>query len=56
MVSSNDVQRLYLQAILSRRILSQKLAAQIWYKCAEAVKGTVFVCAPIVPSKADRIL
>ncbi|GJE90841.1 Nse1 non-SMC component of SMC5-6 complex-domain and zf-RING-like domain-containing protein [Phanerochaete sordida] len=39
MASSNDVQRLYLQAIMSRRFLSQKLAAQIWYKCVEAVKA-----------------
>ncbi|KAI0362237.1 hypothetical protein OH77DRAFT_32714 [Trametes cingulata] len=38
MVSSVDVQRLFLQAILSRRILSQKLAAKIWEKCIEAVK------------------
>lgn len=39
MVSSADVQRLFLQAILSRRILSQKLAAKIWEKCIDAVKG-----------------
>lgn len=39
MVSSNDVQRLFLQAILSRRILSQKLAAQIWLKCVQAVQA-----------------
>ncbi|TBU50898.1 Nse1 non-SMC component of SMC5-6 complex-domain-containing protein [Dichomitus squalens] len=38
-VSSNDVQRLFLQAILSRRILSQKLAAKIWEKCIDAVKA-----------------
>ncbi|CDO71235.1 hypothetical protein BN946_scf184863.g31 [Trametes cinnabarina] len=38
MVSSTDVQRLFLQAILSRRILSQKLAAKIWEKCIDAVK------------------
>ncbi|OJT03133.1 Non-structural maintenance of chromosomes element 1 -like protein [Trametes pubescens] len=37
-VSSADVQRLFLQAILSRRILSQKLAAKIWEKCIDAVK------------------
>ena len=41
-VSSNDVQRLFLQAILSRRILSQKLAAKIWEKCIDAVKGAPF--------------
>ncbi|KAI0780812.1 Nse1 non-SMC component of SMC5-6 complex-domain-containing protein [Trametes elegans] len=38
MVSSADVQRLFLQAILSRRVLSQNLAAKIWKKCIEAVK------------------
>ncbi|KAI1795761.1 Nse1 non-SMC component of SMC5-6 complex-domain-containing protein [Ganoderma leucocontextum] len=38
-VSSNDVQRLFLQAILSRRILSQKLAAKIWEKCIAAVQA-----------------
>ncbi|KAI0709359.1 Nse1 non-SMC component of SMC5-6 complex-domain-containing protein [Earliella scabrosa] len=38
-VTSNDVQRLFLQAILSRRILSQKLAAKIWEKCIDAVKA-----------------
>ncbi|KAI0807463.1 Nse1 non-SMC component of SMC5-6 complex-domain-containing protein [Fomes fomentarius] len=38
-VHSNDVQRLFLQAILSRRILSQKLAAKIWEKCIDAVKA-----------------
>ncbi|KAI0375014.1 hypothetical protein BV20DRAFT_961260 [Pilatotrama ljubarskyi] len=38
MVSSADVQRLFLQAILSRRILSQQLAAKIWEKCIDAVK------------------
>ncbi|KAI8998532.1 Nse1 non-SMC component of SMC5-6 complex-domain-containing protein [Trametes punicea] len=38
MVSSADVQRLFLQAVLSRRILSQKLASKIWEKCIDAVK------------------
>lgn len=40
-VSSNDVQRLFLQAILSRRVLSQKLAAKIWEKCVAAVQGVL---------------
>ncbi|KAI0950549.1 hypothetical protein AcV7_008978 [Taiwanofungus camphoratus] len=39
MVSSNDVQRLFLQAVLSRRALSQKLALKIWEKCIDAVKA-----------------
>ena len=40
MVSSNDVQKLFLQAILSRKIVSQKLALKIWEKCVEAVTGS----------------
>ncbi|KDQ60700.1 hypothetical protein JAAARDRAFT_708550 [Jaapia argillacea MUCL 33604] len=43
MASSNDVQRLFLQAVLSRRIVSYKLACAIWKKCAEA---TVEVAIP----------
>lgn len=42
MVASNDVRRLFLQAIFSRRILSQQLAAKIWEKCIAAVKGQLF--------------
>ncbi|KAJ3559345.1 hypothetical protein NM688_g406 [Phlebia brevispora] len=38
MVSSNDVKRLYLQAILSRKMVSQPVAAKIWEKCVDAVK------------------
>lgn len=39
MASSNDVQRLFLQAILSRRVVSAKLAKVLYAKCVEAVKG-----------------
>ncbi|KAH9951923.1 Nse1 non-SMC component of SMC5-6 complex-domain-containing protein [Amylocystis lapponica] len=39
MVSSNDVRRLFLQALLSRRVLSQELAVKLWGKCIDAVKG-----------------
>ena len=39
MVSSNDVQRLFLQAVFSRGFLSEKLAMTLWTKCIEAVKG-----------------
>ncbi len=42
MVASADVRRLFLQAIFSRRILSQQLAAKIWEKCIAAVKGKLF--------------
>ncbi|KIK59760.1 hypothetical protein GYMLUDRAFT_44212 [Collybiopsis luxurians FD-317 M1] len=40
MVSPGDVQRLFLQAILARGILSENLAQVIWKKCVEAVKTT----------------
>jgi hypothetical protein len=40
MVSSSDVRRLFLQAALSRRILSENLAKILWDKCKDAVKGT----------------
>ena len=40
MVSSNDVQKLFLQAVASRRIVSKQLATKIWFKCVEAVQGT----------------
>lgn len=39
MVSSNDVGRLFLQSIISRRVVSDKLAKVLWGKCVEAVKG-----------------
>ncbi|KZP24800.1 hypothetical protein FIBSPDRAFT_909748 [Athelia psychrophila] len=39
MVSSNDVSRLFLQAVLSRGMLSEKLAMTLWAKCIDAVKG-----------------
>ncbi|KAI0831418.1 Nse1 non-SMC component of SMC5-6 complex-domain-containing protein [Trametes gibbosa] len=52
MVSTADVQRLFLQAILSRRILSQKLAAKIWEKCIDAVKEANETLD--IPYRADR--
>ncbi|KAF7969019.1 hypothetical protein HWV62_28628 [Athelia sp. TMB] len=39
MVSSNDVQRLFLQAVISRGMLSENLAMVIWAKCVDAVKA-----------------
>ncbi|KAF8078023.1 hypothetical protein FPV67DRAFT_1557445 [Lyophyllum atratum] len=39
MVSSADVQRLFLQAIFSRGVLSEKLAQTLWEKSVAAVKG-----------------
>lgn len=38
-VHSNDVQRLFLQAVFSRGILSVKHAQVLWEKCIDAVKG-----------------
>lgn len=38
-VSKNDVQRLFLQAVFSRGVLSEKLAMVIWAKCKDAVRG-----------------
>ncbi|KAG6333126.1 hypothetical protein ID866_5966 [Astraeus odoratus] len=39
MSSSNDVQRLFLQAVFSRGILSHKHALVLWEKCIDAVKA-----------------
>ena len=46
MVSSLDVQRLFLQSAISRRVLSAELAKVIWKQCVEAVKGLVIVLSP----------
>ena len=44
MVSSLDVQRLFLQSAISRRVLSAELAKVIWKQCVDAVnKGLVIV-------------
>lgn len=40
MVSANDVQRLFLQGVFSRSILSFKHAQVLWEKCIDTVKGT----------------
>ena len=39
MVSVDDVPRLFLQAILSRGLLSASLAQTLWVKSIAAVKG-----------------
>ena len=41
MVSSSDVQRLFLQSAISRRVLSADLAKALWKQSVEAVKGTL---------------
>ncbi|EPQ58234.1 hypothetical protein GLOTRDRAFT_35587 [Gloeophyllum trabeum ATCC 11539] len=52
MVSSNDVQRLFLQAVISRRVLSYKLAHTVWLKCIDAVKETVQIPVPRAEDRA----
>jgi len=39
MASADDVQRLFLQAIVSRRVVTKALARVLLKKCVEAVKG-----------------
>ncbi|KAJ8473266.1 hypothetical protein ONZ45_g16353 [Pleurotus djamor] len=39
MVSQSDVQRLFLQALISRRVISVNLAQTLWAKCIDAVRG-----------------
>ena len=46
MVSSNDVQRLFLQALFSRGILSFKYAQVLWSRCINAVKGQITYPTP----------
>ena len=52
MVSSLDVQRLFLQSAISRRVLSADLAVVIWKQCVEAVKGLVL--CPIPPHPLSK--
>lgn len=54
MVSSNDVQRLFLQAIISRRVVLQTDAVLIWSKCVDAVKGHPLVYVPINSTQLTR--
>ena len=37
--SLNDIHRLFIQAIISRRTVSDKLARILWRKCIQAVKS-----------------
>lgn len=39
MAISGDLQRLFLQAVLSRGLLSGALAQIIWKKCIDAIRG-----------------
>lgn len=51
MVSSLDVQRLFLQSAISRRVLSAELAKVIWKQCVEAVKGLFIVLSHLFPTQ-----
>jgi hypothetical protein len=51
MVSSDDVQRLFLQAIFSRGILTENLTQALWKRCIAAVKGNSFQ-----PSKVAHVV
>ncbi|TFK76523.1 hypothetical protein BDN72DRAFT_755297 [Pluteus cervinus] len=52
MVSPGDVDRLFLQAVLSRGVLSGDLARTIWQKCGDAIKAVDERMAP--QNTADR--
>ena len=41
MVWVDDVRKLFLQAVMSRRIITEKLARTILLKCIDAVKGSL---------------
>ena len=53
MVSENDVQRLFLQAIISRRVVTKKLAQILWERCINAVKSQSFVRGVLKRSDSD---
>jgi len=36
---AQDVRRLFLQAVLSRGMMSEKMAKNLWHACANAVQG-----------------
>ncbi|KAJ4488115.1 Nse1 non-SMC component of SMC5-6 complex-domain-containing protein [Lentinula aciculospora] len=54
MAQASDVQRLFLQAILSRGVLSESLAQVLWKKCVEAVKGVISL--PLNPAHFHQLL
>jgi len=39
MVSANDVSRVFLQSMISRRVVTDKLARVLWAKAVDAVKS-----------------
>jgi non-structural maintenance of chromosomes element 1 len=55
MVSPLDVQRLFLQSVISRRVISADLAKVLWAQCVQAVKGLVLCHAPRLSAEGARI-
>ena len=51
MVSSGDVQRLFLQSVISRRVLSADLAKALWKQSMETVKGTLLYPLSFIKSQ-----
>ena len=49
-VSRRDVERLFLQAILSRGVVSEKVAQLLRKKCIDAVNGELYSAFFTVPS------
>ena len=56
MVSSLDVQRLFLQSVISRRVVSADLAKVLWGQCVQAVKGLVLLpcTTPLSPLRVQE--
>lgn len=42
MVTKGDVRRLFLQSVLSRGVMSEKLAQEVWARCKTAVQSLNF--------------
>lgn len=51
MATAGDVQKLFLQAVISRRVVPIKLAKILWQKSIEAVNGSLFSLYPHRGSK-----
>ena len=50
-ISAADVDRLFLQAVFSRGIMSKQLALVLWEKSVQVVNGTVTVLCRVVASE-----
>jgi hypothetical protein len=55
MVSPLDVQRLFLQSVISRRVISADLAKVLWGQCVQAVKGLALLpCTTLISPLSVR--